>query len=75
MEAAESRRAETGMARLSPEEMRRKQEVESLELSRTRVLHDLGLAANPRRREQLELALAHLDEKIRALAAPDPAKF
>jgi hypothetical protein len=36
----------------------------SLMLSRTRVLHDLETACNPRYRQQLQLALAHLDRQI-----------
>jgi hypothetical protein len=47
--------------------MRTRTERESLELSRTRVLKDLGSATHPRRREQLEAALRHLNEKLAAL--------
>ncbi len=39
----------------------------SLLLSRTRVLHDLQVACNPRYRLQLEQALAHLDQQIAML--------
>ncbi|HWE53130.1 MAG TPA: hypothetical protein VG273_25285 [Bryobacteraceae bacterium] len=38
-----------------------------LQLSRTRVLKDLGAAMNPRYRAQLEAALKHLDAKLSAL--------
>jgi hypothetical protein len=42
-------------------------ERQSLELSRTRVIKDLEAATNPRRREQLEAALQHLNRKLAAL--------
>lgn len=45
-------------------EVRKRAERASLELSRTRVLADLAAAAHPRRRQQLEAALRHLDEKL-----------
>jgi hypothetical protein len=40
---------------------------ESLLLSRTRVLHDLEHAHNPRYREILQAALKHLDGKLSEL--------
>ncbi len=51
-----------------PEEADRKGQSESLQLSRTRVLHDIETSQNPRYRATLEAALKHLDEKIAALS-------
>jgi hypothetical protein len=70
IESAESRRAQAAAVRLSDEELGRRRERESLELSRTRVLHDLAAAKNPRYRESLEAALRHLDQKIAGLGLP-----
>ena len=39
-----------------------------IQLSRTRVLHDLQTACNPRYRAQLEAALAYLDKQLAELA-------
>lgn len=52
------------VARKTPEEVERESRRNSLMLSRTRVLHDLQTACNPRYRQQLEQALAHLDLQI-----------
>lgn len=41
---------------------------DSLLLTRTRVLHDLEKATHPRHRQQLEMALAHVEEQISQLA-------
>jgi hypothetical protein len=60
IEDASSREAEA--PKLTPEEKARR----LLELSRTRVLHDLERATNPRYRAQLEAALAHLNAKLRS---------
>lgn len=66
MESAEGRNA-TKKPKLSAEESARAQQRESLMLSRTRVVHDLERAQNPRYRATLEAALKHLDEKLLAL--------
>jgi len=55
--------------RLSPEEIERQRKLDGLRLSRTRVVHDLEAARNPRYRTQLEAALAHLDREIALLGA------
>ena len=65
MESIEPRRPRR--APPSPEQARKCQERESLLLSRTRVLHDLEAATNPRYRMTVEAALKHLDEKLAAL--------
>lgn len=49
---------------LTPEQQALQRERDSLLLSRTRVLHDLASATNPRYRELLERSLAFLDEKL-----------
>lgn len=48
----------------SPEQVRRDQERKDLQLSRTRIAHDLESATHPNHRKSLEAALAHLDKKI-----------
>jgi phage terminase Nu1 subunit (DNA packaging protein) len=50
----------------------KKRELESLQLSRTRVIQDMASAVNPRYREQLQKSLDFLDEKL-AKAAGDLA--
>jgi hypothetical protein len=67
MEEAALRRAAPRQVPPTAEEVRIRTERNSLELSRKRVLADLEAATHPRRREQLESALRHLDEKLRAL--------
>lgn len=68
IDAAEERAALAKLPKLTPEEAERKQQRESLLLTRVRVVHDLETSKNPRYRESLEAALKHLDEKIAALA-------
>jgi galactokinase len=66
-EEAASKRAAARQTPLSAEQVRLQAERNSLELSRTRVLKDLAAATHPRRREQLEAALKHLDRKLAEL--------
>lgn len=63
---AESRQPTAASARLTPEQRHRLQELESLELSRRRILRELASATHPRHRESLEAALRHLEEKLAA---------
>jgi len=67
IESAEERAALAKTPKLTPEETERKQKRESLQLTRTRVLHDLETSKNPGYRVTLEAALKHLDDKIAAL--------
>jgi hypothetical protein len=67
MEEAASRRAASRRTPPSAEQIRLQTERQSLELSRTRVRADLEAAKHPRRREQLEAALHHLDRKLAEL--------
>lgn len=53
-----------------PVRQARELQLASLELSRRRVQADLAAATHPRRREQLELALRHLEEQIDKLEQP-----
>ncbi|MEO8657111.1 MAG: hypothetical protein ABI693_01500 [Bryobacteraceae bacterium] len=52
---------------LPPEELERQKRREGLQLERVRVVHDLETAQNPRYREMMRQALAHLDAKLAAL--------
>ena len=51
----------------TPEQVLREQERRGLQLSRTRIMNDLGNATNPNHRKSLEAALAHLEQKIAEL--------
>lgn len=65
--AAEFHKAAAASAQFTAEEVTRERERNTLQLSRTRVLHDLETATNERYREQLEAALRHLNNKLAAL--------
>jgi hypothetical protein len=68
-DAAAARRVKAGPAPDAAElEVRQKRA--SIELSRVRVLHDLEAATHPRRRQQLQAALKHLEKQLTALANP-----
>jgi hypothetical protein len=70
IESAEADGSTSKRAQLSAEQIRRERELESIELSRTRVLQDLAIAVNPRYRELLERSLQFLDERIAAINGP-----
>ncbi len=67
IEIAESQRAERHAEALSPEQIRIAREREGLELSLTRVRHDLETATHPRYQEQLRAAIRHLEQKLAEL--------
>jgi hypothetical protein len=67
IEAAESRASQAAKRQVSAEQIAREREIESLNLSRTRVVQDLETSTNPRYRELLNRSLAFLDEKLSAL--------
>jgi hypothetical protein len=46
----------------------RDQDMQQLQLSRTRIANDLSNATHPNHRKSLEAALAHLDKKIADLS-------
>ena len=66
-ESAETRRQQSRLPQSTPEQIALQRELESLQMSRTRVLNDLEKVTNPRYRESLEAALRHLNEKLQAL--------
>ena len=68
IDSAEERAALAKLPKLTPEEADRKSQRESLELSRTRVLHDIQTSTNAKYRVTLEAALKHLDDKIAKLS-------
>lgn len=68
IESAEDRAALAKLPQFTPEEAERKNQRESLQLSRTRVLHDIETSKNPKYRATLEAALKHLDDKIATLS-------
>ena len=67
IESANERRGQAKRVVLTPAQAALVREREGLELTRVRVLRDLEAASSPRRREQVEAALRHLDEQIAAL--------
>jgi hypothetical protein len=67
MDDAEDRKKTAGI-RLTAEQAQRQREIESLQLSRTRVMHDLDATLHPRHRASLEAALEFLDSKIKSLS-------
>lgn len=68
IEDAESRAERAQAAKLNAAEVQVQKERESLQLSRTRVMHDLDAAQNPKYKEQLQRSLTYLDEKIANLS-------
>jgi molecular chaperone DnaK (HSP70) len=68
MEAEEARRAAAQHDTRTDEQIRLERERESLELSRKRILKEIEAATHPRHRQQLQAALAHLDERLKELA-------
>jgi len=67
IESAESRRPRASAKALDPVIAERIRQREGLEMSRTRVMHDLDTANNPRYRAILQAALKHLDDKLAEL--------
>ncbi|HWF03834.1 MAG TPA: hypothetical protein VHA06_09115 [Candidatus Angelobacter sp.] len=65
-EKAASLKTET---RVNEAEATRQRELDSLQLSRTRVLQDIASASNPKYREQLQRSLDFLDEKLARAAS------
>ncbi len=63
-EREESRRAQEQARHCSLQEAEHQRELESIQLSRVRVLRDLETAQNPKYRDVLRLTLQHLDAKL-----------
>ena len=70
LELAEAARRARGVAKKAVEDAEVDAKRESLELSRRGVLRDLDAATHPRHRQQLERALAFLDEAIKKFETP-----
>ncbi|MGB8473229.1 MAG: hypothetical protein WCE61_03965 [Candidatus Acidiferrum sp.] len=64
VESGHQPQGHSGNRTKSSDQIRREQERNGLQLSRTRIAHDLESATNPNHRKSLEAALAHLDKKI-----------
>jgi len=67
IDLAESGRNAAPATKLSPEDQAKLRKREGLLLSRTRVLHDIEAAQNPRYQAVLTKALAELDAQIAQL--------
>ena len=67
MDMAETDKAALVATRPLKEQLERQRKIESLQLTRTRVVNDLAACQNPRYRTVLEAGLAHLDNQIQAL--------
>lgn len=65
IESAENKRPNGPIP--TEQEIARQRQKESLELSKTRILHDLERATHPRYRETLKAALAHLEKRLAEL--------
>ena len=65
-EALERRAAVRG-PRLTPEQIERERKRDSLQLQRTRVLHEIEACKDNRRRKMLESGLNYLEEQLAAL--------
>ncbi len=63
-----ARRREAGEGELSPEERERRARLESLQLSRARILSQLESATRPAHREMLQRSLRALEIEIDGLA-------
>ncbi|MBK5291918.1 MAG: hypothetical protein JJE04_09615 [Acidobacteriia bacterium] len=66
-DAWQSRLNRPSMDAGAAERQERERKRESLQLSRTRVMHDLDAARNPRHQEQLQKALSFLESEIAKL--------
>ncbi len=67
IDLAELAKAAAAEKQRTRDEIERESKVNALQLSRTRVLNDLQTACNTRYRQQLEQALAFLDQQLAAL--------
>lgn len=63
-ESAQAPQGPSNSKNKSAEQLHREQQRRDLQLSRTRIAHDLESATHPNHRKSLEAALAHLDKKI-----------
>ncbi|HXN53435.1 MAG TPA: hypothetical protein VN943_16000 [Candidatus Acidoferrum sp.] len=68
VESKEGSKTSSGRDPKSAEQQVREQDIQQLQLSRTRIANDLATATHPNHRKSLEAALAHLDKKIADLS-------
>lgn len=68
VESNEAGKPSSGREPKSDQQLLREQDIQQLQLSRTRILNDLNTATHPNHRKSLEAALAHLDKKIADLS-------
>ena len=68
VESSQAPKGTGGGKAKSADQVHREQERKGLQLSRTRVMHDLESATNPNHRKSLEAALAHLEKKLSELS-------
>ena len=68
VEATETPKQKQSSGPKTPEQLMREEQLKDLQLSRTRIVNDLGSATHPNHRKSLEAALAHLDKKIADLS-------
>lgn len=67
MESFASERASSSKEQFTPEQIERQRQRESLQLSRTRVQHDIDQSRNPRHLKILKESLAYLDARLAEL--------
>jgi hypothetical protein len=68
VESKDGKSSSSGHGSKSPEQQLHEQDIQQLQLSRTRIVNDLKSATHPNHRKSLEAALAHLDKKIADLS-------
>jgi hypothetical protein len=68
VQSKESPKMSSGRDPKTEEQQVREQDIQQLQLSRTRIANDLSTATHPNHRKSLEAALAHLDKKIADLS-------
>jgi hypothetical protein len=56
--------AAPGTAKKAQDQLEKDRERANIELSRKHILQDMETATHPNHRKQLEMALAHLDQKL-----------
>ena len=64
---AEANRVALVEQKVNEDQLEHQKKIDSLELSRTRVMHDIQAACNPRYKTVLFQALAHLDAELAKL--------
>ena len=69
IDMAETRKTSVNQKMLNPKELDQLRKIESIQLSRTRVIRELDAAQNPRYKGVLNKALADLDAKLATFAS------